>query len=81
MMRSIVGWACKYIFVILVSIAISACSAVEIATSYVVDDYCSQPVAARLTVRALVNAGASPNHVEIDCAIDHRGQVFFTDSE
>jgi len=57
---------------------LSGCSAVEIATGYVVDDYCSQPQAARMAVRELINAGASPHYVSISCEIDNN---FFIDSQ
>lgn len=56
---------------------LSGCSAVEIATGYVVDDYCSQPQAARLAVRELISAGAAPHYVSISCEVDSN---FFTES-
>ena len=70
------------IFVLsLLIIFLAGCSAVEVATGYVVTDYCSQPQAARFTARALVNAGAAPNSITIDCVVDGYGPVFFTGSQ
>jgi hypothetical protein len=52
-------------------VMLSGCSAVEIATGFVVDDYCSQPEAARLAVRQLINAGAAPHYVYVSCEVDN----------
>lgn len=51
-------------------LALSGCSSIEIASGYIVDEYCTAPQTTRLTVRALVNAGAAPHSVRIDCAGD-----------
>lgn len=63
---------------ILLCVALSGCSSIEIASGYLVDEYCDTPQTTRLTVRALVNAGATPHEVKIICDGD---QDFFTDSQ
>ena len=59
-------------------VMLSGCSAIEIATGFVVDEYCSQPEAARMAVRQLINAGASPHYVYVSCEVDNN---FFVDSQ
>lgn len=50
---------------------LTGCSSVEVATGYVVDQYCEQSEIERIALRSLVNAGASPHYIAISCEHDN----------
>jgi len=57
-------------FVVLIAIVLPACSVVDVATGYVVNEYCSTPQPARMAVRATVDQAASPHRVRVFCHRD-----------
>lgn len=61
------NWLINLIFIICVVIALSGCSAVGVATTYVVDEYCQNSQTTRLAVREVINLHAKPHYVRIDC--------------
>jgi hypothetical protein len=69
-MKSAFNWLCNLVFLCVLFVALSGCSAVELAAGYVVDEYCDKPQVARFAVRSLVNAGSAPHSVHIHCATD-----------
>lgn len=60
----------KKLVVLLAALSMSGCSSIEIASGYIVDEYCKTSQPTRISVRALVNAGASPHDVKIVCEGD-----------
>lgn len=76
-MKAIKNWIVNLIWLVLFVLFASGCSTVELASGYIVSEYCDTPHTTRLAVRAFVNAGAAPHTVRIDCEGD---TDFFTPS-
>lgn len=77
-MRAIKNWIVNFIWIVLFVLFASGCSAINVATGYVVNEYCDTELPARLVVRQSVNMAAAPHTVRIDCDGD---EAFFTDSQ
>lgn len=77
-MRAIKNWVVNLIWLVLFVLFASGCSAINVATGYVVNEYCDTELPARMVVRHAVNTAAAPHSVRIDCEGD---EAFFTDSQ
>ncbi len=77
--KAALNWVCNLIWVLIFLLALGGCSAIDVATGYVVNEYCMQPQSARVALREAINVSASPHHVRIDCKGDNPN--FFTSSQ